>query len=566
MMMSINSPLRFIGRMASPWIQARMRRPAMILSVFTVMCPCALLKADTNIAPSGTGYAWSRLTSSTANTARVAKAGINDNNLTTNVDITTGDNARAWEAGGVVWTSGKTISSVRFINGDITSGHDGMFEANVKLQFTADGTTWTDSGWPLSPAYPNNSTAGGKAYTFSGKAVSGKLGARVVGQVRTIGHSYYWRVKEIQIFDTGSVTSYTIASNAGANGTISPSGKIIVLKDGSQTFTVTPNSGYAVENVLVNGVSKGPITSYSFTNVQANGTILANFKASTSELDSFGLRKVHPSVGREWFNVWDTGPERTNTWGMLSTDPGLVIRGNTSATIQGASGSRAGQMKVSGKNPRIYIRDSDTEAIPPASSVQMWNNVEVTFYATSNLNSGVGWAGLEAVVKTNHLPDSWDCESRGYGGRMLFDGRIDLEKEVSHTSNINVQQDLATWPGGLPLNRWIGYKIVARNCDNNTHVKLELYRELSLGNETNPIAPAGGGNWELLGTYIDTGTWSAGHGNATPKCSFDTGKTDRSLPLTWANWSVYLRTDDDNNKGLVQHYKWLSVREIAPLP
>jgi len=294
--------------------------------------------------------------------------------------------------------------------------------------------------------------------------------------------------------------------------------------------------------------------------------VTATSSTTSVSLDAFGLRELYPSVGREWFCAWDSGSQRTITWGTESTDPGLVIRGSTSVTIYGASGTRGGQMRVSGTNPRIYIRSSETEAIPPSSEVQKWNNVEVTFYAYSNKDSGVGYAGLEAVVKTNHMPDSWDATTRGYGGRMLFDGRIDFEKEVSHGAGYNVQNSLSTWSGGLPLQRWIGYKLVARNCASNTHVKLELYRELSLGSQTNPAVPSGGGTWELLGTYTDTGAWSTGFGSATALCSFDTGRTDRSLPLTWANWSVYLRTDDDDNLGLVQYYKWLSVREIAPLP
>jgi hypothetical protein len=52
----------------------------------------------------------------------------------------------------------------------ITSAYDGNFEANVKLQFTTDGTTWTDSGWTISPTYPNDQNASGKTYTFSGTA------------------------------------------------------------------------------------------------------------------------------------------------------------------------------------------------------------------------------------------------------------------------------------------------------------------------------------------------------------------------------------------------------------
>lgn len=155
---------------------------------------------NSNIAPNGTAYGWSGMGSSSGNSNRVALPGLNDNNLTVNVDIQPdGDFVGAWEAAGVVWSSTKSISSVDFINGDITSGGDGFLTANLKLQFSTDGSTWSDSGWTVSPAYPYSSSAGGKTYTFAGTAVSGKLGARVIGQVRTTDTSYHWIVKEVQI-------------------------------------------------------------------------------------------------------------------------------------------------------------------------------------------------------------------------------------------------------------------------------------------------------------------------------------------------------------------------------
>jgi uncharacterized membrane protein len=155
--------------------------------------------SDSNIAPGGTAYGWSGMTSGTANTGKTARAGLNDNNLTADVDIQpAGDAVGAWEAAGVTWTSAKTISSANFINGTITAGGDGFLTANCKLQFSTDGTTWADSGWTISPAYPNSSAAGGQTYTFTGAAVSGKLGARVVGQVRTTDTSYHWIVKEVR--------------------------------------------------------------------------------------------------------------------------------------------------------------------------------------------------------------------------------------------------------------------------------------------------------------------------------------------------------------------------------
>ncbi len=155
--------------------------------------------SDTNIAPNGTAYGWNANTSATANTNKSAQPGLNDNNLTNNVDIdSAGDAVNAWEAAGVTWTTTKTISSADFINGDITTGGDGYLTASLALQFTTDGSTWTNSGWTVSPAYPYSSSAGGQTYTFSGTAVSGVLGARLVGQVRTTDTSYHWIVKEVQ--------------------------------------------------------------------------------------------------------------------------------------------------------------------------------------------------------------------------------------------------------------------------------------------------------------------------------------------------------------------------------
>ena len=73
-------------------------------------------------------------------------------------------------------------------------------------------------------------------------------------------------------------------ASAGAGGTISPSGRVVVNCRGNQTFTISPDSCYHIADVLVDGVSQGAITSYPFTNVQANHTISAAFAASTDTI------------------------------------------------------------------------------------------------------------------------------------------------------------------------------------------------------------------------------------------------------------------------------------------
>lgn len=74
-----------------------------------------------------------------------------------------------------------------------------------------------------------------------------------------------------------AVKKYVITASAGTGGTISPDGKVEVNYGSNQSFTITPNSGYTVRSVVVDEVSRGAISTYTFTRVAANHTISANF-------------------------------------------------------------------------------------------------------------------------------------------------------------------------------------------------------------------------------------------------------------------------------------------------
>ena len=68
-------------------------------------------------------------------------------------------------------------------------------------------------------------------------------------------------------------TYYTIKATAGTNGSISPSGWTSVRDGWDQTFTITPDKGYAVANVKIDGKSIGAVKSYTFENVSRTHTI-----------------------------------------------------------------------------------------------------------------------------------------------------------------------------------------------------------------------------------------------------------------------------------------------------
>src|SRR5206468_700375 len=74
-----------------------------------------------------------------------------------------------------------------------------------------------------------------------------------------------------------AVGAKTITAGAGAHGSISPAGSVSVSCGLDQTFTIAPAACYHIADVLVDGVSVGAVSSYTFTNVTANHTITASF-------------------------------------------------------------------------------------------------------------------------------------------------------------------------------------------------------------------------------------------------------------------------------------------------
>lgn len=108
-------------------------------------------------------------------------------------------------------------------------------------------------------------------------------------------------------------STYTIVASARTGGTISPSGSVSVNAGADQVFTITPNTGYIILDVEVDGSSVGAVPSYTFTNVQSNYTLVASFDldGSTCEiLTSEGFEEgTMPPSG---WTLIKTNPD--NTW------------------------------------------------------------------------------------------------------------------------------------------------------------------------------------------------------------------------------------------------------------
>ncbi len=105
----------------------------------------------------------------------------------------------------------------------------------------------------------------------------------VVDQGTDVGFAFQGNAPDIGAYEWNnttpppSPTEYTVTASAGSNGSISPSGSVSVDQGQDQSFTITPEAGYQIDDVLVDGSSVGKVATYNFTSVQADHTINAAF-------------------------------------------------------------------------------------------------------------------------------------------------------------------------------------------------------------------------------------------------------------------------------------------------
>ena len=203
------------------------------------------------------------------------------------------------------------------------------------------GTTVTLTATPAgiaSPSYQwySNTTDS----TTGGNEIYGATNATYQPSTAAAGTTYYYcvvnsvtsNVVGIAVTTTPPIT-YTITATAGANGSISPNGAVTVNHGGSQQFTITPNVGYRIADVRVDGSSVGAVSSYTFSNVTAGHTITANFTYNDDD---------------------DTSPRTL-------TDPttGITASGNISAGAVLTVGNMTLGSDAASKTIRLWMNDEN---------------------------------------------------------------------------------------------------------------------------------------------------------------------------------------------------------------
>ena len=191
--------------------------------------------------------------------------------------VNSNDSTQPWT--GVYITSGKVTADIIRIEGDSnTNGLTARLQISSGATLNGDVSIGFNTYDLVEDKLKNEGTINGDV------SLEDRTGLTNTGTINgTV------TVEEIVIVDnsgtiTGDIVSATpdkdpntITATAGPNGSISPSGAVVVPAGQAQTFTITPDTGYDIQDVLVDGVSVGARTSVTFMSAIQDHTITASF-------------------------------------------------------------------------------------------------------------------------------------------------------------------------------------------------------------------------------------------------------------------------------------------------
>ncbi len=203
--------------------------------------------------------------------------------------------------GGVAAASFNVVSATS-ITAVVGTGATGNVVAKKKSTMaTKAGFTFITPAAPTITSFTPTSATAGTTVTLTGTNFTGATAVSFGGTAATsfnvvsatsitavVGTGASGSVSVTTPGGTGTLAGFTflqtITATQSSNGTISPSGATTVSSGGSQAYSITPNTGYSVATLTVDGSAVAPATSYTFSNVTANHTITATFSINTYTL------------------------------------------------------------------------------------------------------------------------------------------------------------------------------------------------------------------------------------------------------------------------------------------
>lgn len=268
------------------------------------------------------------------------------------------------------------------------------------------------------------------------------------------------------------------------------------------------------------------------THLQIFYPITTSIFASTQtplESDNFGIREIYPTKenGREWHMNMQNPKE----------DEHFSITFNPNITRQ-----EDGSWRISTPVVRMNVNTLEGET--------NWKNVEMTGYAKiagviANSSNKVIENDLTWYARGGKHNQEIPCEATAYMGGLYDNGKVGWKKELWFVGGYTDERQSAKVTNSL-VDRWVGWKVVIYNINDNSEVKLESYIDNTNTNY-----------WIKVTDLVDDGGWYA----KMPDSHFFDAECskDKDFIITNSGSTATFRSDN-----LIWDFKNLSIREIEP--
>ncbi len=346
----------------------------------------------------------------------------------------------------------------------VTSGANGAISPSGSVSITeGNDQTFTiipNSGYEVDSVFVDGSFVGSvTSYTLS----------NVTGN-----HSVSATFKALPVV-------HTITASAGSNGSINPTGNVSVSDGGNQAFTITANTGYTVDSVIVDGVNIGSVTSYTFNNVTANHSISAYFKSSGTggncdgvpAWDANGWTTGNYVMGYKVTNanhLWEVINDAQTHWEPSGSaghfgwaDLGECVAGGPDTTVQTSQVSNTITFDTTINKDSIVTPETDTivettetiirtdETIIKTDSLSdaivfatVYDTVTV-FDTTINVSLDTLWHTPDTTLDTN----TWNVVVKDTVVDIVTDVNVDKDTVTTTTTTENVSDTLFTQTDSL---------------------------------------------------------------------------------------------------------------------
>ncbi len=186
--------------------------------------------------------------------------------------------------------------------------------ANTRMDISGKTATMNDAEWhhyaltydgSVVKLFVDGQVIGSKPFTGSiavhpdraitiGKDPWGNAFNGTIDEVRI--YKVAFTEKQINDLIANKLAVHTITATAGPGGRVDPSGAVLVEEGSPLGFSITPDSGFGISDVVADGASQGVLNQYTFPPVMNDHTLDVFFTPVSASPDSGGQFQIFKNV------------------------------------------------------------------------------------------------------------------------------------------------------------------------------------------------------------------------------------------------------------------------------